>query len=72
MTKHDRLMNALAEIKNICSKNEDYEFGCGKRCPFLMGKDGDEFRNCEIMVFTHQDTNGTIDAPEEWGMNDNG
>lgn len=67
MTKHDRLMNALAEIKTICSKHEDYELGCGKRCPFLMGKDGDDFRGCEVMTFTRQNTVDTIDAPEEWG-----
>lgn len=67
MTKHDRLMNALAEIKTICSKNEDEDLGCGKRCPFLMGKDGDEYRGCEIMTFTRQNTTDVIDTPQEWG-----
>ena len=61
MTKHDRLMNVLAEIKSICVKNDDAERGCGKKCPFLMGKDGDEFRDCEILRFVDGDT------PEEWG-----
>ena len=70
MTKHDRLMNALAEIKEVCSKNEDYEFGCGKKCPFLMGKDGDNFRGCEIMTFTRQDSNELIDTPMEWGQSE--
>lgn len=67
MTKHDRLMNALAEIKTICSKNEDVDLGCGKRCPFLMGKDGDEFRDCEVITFTRQNTIDVIDTPQEWG-----
>ena len=67
MTRHDRLMNALAEIKTICSKNEDYDLGCGKRCPFLMKEDVTGFRGCEVMRFTHQDAVYTIDAPEEWG-----
>lgn len=34
MTKHDRLISALKEIKSICSKNEDYDLGCGRKCPF--------------------------------------
>ena len=67
MTKHDRLMNALTEIKAICSKQEDDELGCGKKCPFIMGKDGDTFRKCEVMAFTRQDTCDPIDTPEEWG-----
>lgn len=67
MTKHDRLMNALAEIKDICSKNEDEELGCGKRCPFLMGKDGDEYRACEVMKYMHDKYNKPIEIPEEWG-----
>jgi len=67
MTKHDRLMNALAEIKEICSKQEDAELGCGKKCPFLLGKDGDDFRGCEVMNYTRQSTDAVIDTPMEWG-----
>lgn len=67
MTKHDRLMNALAEIKDICSKNEDEDFGCGKRCPFLMGKDGDKYRDCEVLKFTHDKYGQPAEIPEEWG-----
>lgn len=67
MSKHKRLMNALAEIKAICSKNDDPEFGCGKKCPFLMGNDGDVYRGCEVITFTHQDRRDIIDTPEEWG-----
>lgn len=67
MTKHDRLMNALAEIKSICAKNEDYELGCGRRCPFLMEEDSCGFMGCEVMTFTHQNNPERIDAPEEWG-----
>ena len=59
-------MNALAEIKTVCGKSEDYDFGCGKRCPFLMPEDKNGFRGCEIMRFTHQDT-GYADTPSEWG-----
>lgn len=66
MTKHDRLMNALAEIKAICTKNEDYNLGCGKRCPFLMEEDGNGFRGREVMRYTRQDTVDTIDTPSEW------
>lgn len=66
MTKHDRLMNALAEIKSICSKNQDFNLGCGKRCPFLLGKDGDAFRSCDVLEYTHQNTPNII-TPEEWG-----
>lgn len=67
MTKHDRLMNALSEIKTICTAQESGELGCGKKCPFLLGKDGDTFRRCEVIVFTRQDTDLVIDTPEEWG-----
>lgn len=67
MTKHDRLMNALAEIKEICSKHEDAELGCGKKCPFLLGKEGDDYRGCEVFSYTLQDTRDPIDAPQEWG-----
>ena len=66
MTKHDRLMNALAEIKAVCDKNEDYDFGCGKRCPFLMEEDDNGFRGCEVIRYTRQDTVDTIDTPSEW------
>lgn len=66
MTKHDRLMNALAEIKAICTKNEDYDLGCGKRCPFLMKKDDNGFRGCEVIHYTRQNTVDTIDTPSEW------
>ena len=67
MTKHDRLMNALSEIKDICSKHEDYELGCGRKCPFLMGKEGDDFRECEVISFTKQNKSEPIDTPMEWG-----
>ena len=67
MTRHDRLMKALVEIKDICSKNDDEDFGCGKKCPFLLGENGDKFRGCEVMIFTRQNTNEPIDTPEEWG-----
>ena len=71
MTKHDRLMNALSEIKDICSKNEDYELGCGRKCPFLMGKEGDDFRGCEVISFTGQNKSEPIDTPMEWGIKEN-
>ena len=67
MTRHDRLMNALEEIKTICSKQEDPDFGCGKKCPFLLGEDGDDYRECEIMNYTRQSTCATIETPMEWG-----
>ena len=68
MTKHDRLMSALAEIKELCKKQNDPDIGCGKKCPFLMGKDGDDFRYCEVMTFIiNGDPNYT---PEEWGEQD--
>ena len=66
MTRHDRLMKALKEIKDICVKNEDPEFGCGKKCPFLLGKEGDEFRDCEVVMFTRMDLSD-LDTPMEWG-----
>ena len=66
MTKHDRLMSALAEIKAICTKNEDYDEGCGKRCSFLMEEDSNGFRGCEVIRYTHQDAVYTIDTPSEW------
>ena len=66
MTKHDRLMKALAEIKDICAKNDDEDLGCGKRCPFLMEEDSNGFRDCEIMCFTRQNTVDPIDSPSEW------
>jgi len=72
MTKHDRLMNALAEIKDICSKNEDEELGCGKRCPFLMGNNGDNFRDCEVMLVMHDKYKEPIEIPEEWRVGRNG
>ena len=62
MTKRERLMNALAEIKDTCIKNSDYDEGCGKRCPFLMGKDGDDFRDCEVVQFVRND----VYTPNEW------
>ena len=64
MIKHDRLMRALAEIKDICANNADYDIGCGKRCPFLMAEDSNGFRDCEIMCFTRH--NAVIDSPSEW------
>lgn len=67
MTKHDRLMNALAEIKEICKKNEDVDFGCGRRCPFLMEEDANGFRGCDAISFTRQNTTEVIDTPSEWG-----
>lgn len=70
MTKHDRMMTALAEIKEFCKKQNDYIFGCGKKCPFLMGKEGDDFRDCEIMKYIRHGE--PIDTPEEWGEQDNG
>ena len=66
MTKHDRLMKALAEIKDICAKNDDEGFGCGKRCPFLMAEVSNGFRDCEIMCFTRHNDVDTIDSPSEW------
>lgn len=64
MRKHNRLMNALAEIKLICAKNGDFETGCSRKCPFIMGSPGDEFRDCEVMLFIKPDTS---DTPEDWG-----
>ena len=66
MNRHDRLMNALAEIKDICSKNEDYYDGCGKKCPFLM-EEKNGFRPCEVVKFTLMDSHTCIDTPSEWG-----
>ena len=66
MTKRDRLMKALAEIKDICVKNGDEDVGCGKRCPFLMAEDSNGFRDCEIMCFTRQNAVDTIYSPSEW------
>ena len=65
MTKHDRLISALKEIKSICSKNEDYDLGCGRKCPFLMGNEDDIFRPCEVMEFVHPTE--VVDTPQEWG-----
>lgn len=70
MTKHDRLMNALREIKEICSQQEPSDIGCGLRCPFLMGKKGDSFRGCEVITFTRQNIAEPIDTPQEWGDDD--
>ena len=67
MTKHDRLMKALAEIKEVCSKNEDEDFGCGLKCPFLM-KEKNGFRPCEVVKFTLMDSHTCIDSPSEWGV----
>ena len=67
MTRHDRLMKALAEIKTICAKNEDATLGCGGKCSFLMEKDKNGFRPCEVVQFTHMDSHTCLDAPEEWG-----
>ena len=64
MKQHDRLMNALAEIKSICSKHEDFDLGCGKKCPFLMGNEGDTFRPCEVMRYVHA---VYYDTPQDWG-----
>lgn len=61
MTKHDRMMKNLEEIKEFCKKNVDDELGCGKKCPFLLGNDGDDYRPCEIMEYVSGET------PEEWG-----
>ena len=62
MTKHDRLINALQEIKEICSKNDDEDRGCGRRCPFLMKAERDGFRDCEVLKFIRFSS-----TPEEWG-----
>ena len=70
MTKRDRLMNALKEIKSICSKNEDDELGCGKKCPFLMGQDGDDYRPCEVIKFLHAEDHFGAESPQEWGKNE--
>ncbi len=51
MNRHDRLMKALGEIKDICTMSGDDEQGCGNRCPFLMGEQGDYFRDCEVACF---------------------
>ena len=62
MKQHDRLMKALEEIKTICSKQVDYDIGCGKKCPFLLGREGDNFRGCEVMKFIC-----ACETPQEWG-----
>ena len=67
MTKHDRLMNALREIKEVCSKNEDPHFGCGQKCPFLMADDGSGFRDCEVVTFIQGNTiNKEVIVPQAW------
>ena len=62
MNRHDRLIKALGEIKDICVKSEGYEQGCGNRCPFLMGKQGDYFRDCEVARFIGEQ----LIPPCEW------
>ena len=64
MTKHDRLMNALKQIKAICDKNEDPDGGCGKKCPFVMAEENG-FRDCEVARYTSGGAPG-----EEWGEQD--
>ena len=55
MTKHDRLMKALEEIKSICIKNDNEETGCDLKCPFLMETkliiDGHPYAVCEIVYY---------------------
>lgn len=62
MTRHDRLMNALNEIEIICSKNVDDILGCGRKCPFLLGTEQDNYRPCEVMEYI-----GNTETPDEWG-----
>ena len=61
--RHDMLMQALKEIKDVCTMSEDYDLGCGKDCPFLQGKEDDAFRGCEVMQFLRTD----YYTPSEWG-----
>lgn len=67
MTKHDRLMNALKEIKEVCKKNGNAEDGCAKRCPFIMEADENGYMDCEIVRFMHTKWGSPIEIPEEWG-----
>ena len=65
MTKHDRLMKALEEIKDICAKSTDTKTGCSNKCPFLTGTDDDNYRPCEVLHYVDGYT------PDAWGS-DNG
>lgn len=70
MTKYDRMMKALVEIKEFCKKNVDDELGCGEKCPFLLGNDGDEYRPCEVMRYIEGVGLRWHESPNEWGEDD--
>lgn len=70
MTKHDRLLKALQEIKDYCVSKEDYDLGCSPKCMFLKAPLENGYRGCQIMDFVQPHHNEIIDTPSEWGERD--
>ena len=61
MTKHERFLKSLLEIKENCIKNTDDYTCCALKCPFLIEENEYGFRDCEIINFVQGET------PAEWG-----
>ena len=67
MTKHDRLMNALKEIKSICEENDNKRTnGCKLACPFIV-REENGFRGCEVFNFIDPTDMGNLLVPCFWG-----